>query len=710
MKKLLYFILAVIFIVGGAAVALVTLVNPNQFKPMLVEQVKKSTGQELIITGDLSWRFFPSLGINVGETILKNSSEFSDPNLLALKSMELSVSVLPLFSKQLEVGNVELLGANLSLHTLSDGRSNLDNLTNQDDSSKEQQNKSATQDIKSKETTEIKNTKNSKWKIMIAGISVVDGQLKIQDDRTNMSTEIKQVNFNLSHFLPGEWSQVSFSAQGKQNLSTFSISSTGEINIAEDLKSATFKNIEIEGSFNDNQGFNLENFRATADLINPNSPATIAMKVNGISNDLTFDIKTQTNIQLDENKNDVNLKQLIINGHVAGDSVPNGKTALNLSTNVQYQLDKQLAQLSSLIINIDDTTITGSGSFQSKSRPRVTLNLASEKIDLNKLLAISASPETTGKSHSPDNQGNKPTNTTVVKSNQEPDLAGLKLVDLDLKLQIKQLIANHLKLNNIQSHMTLDQGIAKLENLSANLYGGKVVTKATLNSNGKLATYTVNKQLIGVNARPLLIDLADFDHLAGTMNISAALSGQGLSEARLKGDSKGKVEAKFTDGAIYGVNIPQMIRHAQAKLKGKTLPPEEKSEKKTDFSALTANVTLNKGIATVSNINMASPLLRVKGSGTTNIVDETVNMVMKTSIVGTLEGQEGRDLNELKGITIPIKVTNTWQNPKYSIVIDDLLKKKVEKEAERGLKKIIGDKSKDEKVNKAVESLFNKLF
>jgi uridine kinase len=63
-----------------ALLALILFVNPNQFKPMIVEQVQKNTGMTLAIEGDISWQFFPSLGFSVGKTELRNPEGFSSPS------------------------------------------------------------------------------------------------------------------------------------------------------------------------------------------------------------------------------------------------------------------------------------------------------------------------------------------------------------------------------------------------------------------------------------------------------------------------------------------------------------------------------------------------------------------------------------------------------------------------------------------------------
>ncbi len=63
MKKIIYILLGLALAAVVAIAALVSLIDPNQFKPQLAEQVRKSTGRELVIQGDIGWRFWPSLGL-----------------------------------------------------------------------------------------------------------------------------------------------------------------------------------------------------------------------------------------------------------------------------------------------------------------------------------------------------------------------------------------------------------------------------------------------------------------------------------------------------------------------------------------------------------------------------------------------------------------------------------------------------------------------
>ena len=62
-----------------------------------------------------------------------------------------------------------------------------------------------------------------------------------------------------------------------------------------------------------------------------------------------------------------------------------------------------------------------------------------------------------------------------------------------------------------------------------------------------------------------------------------------------------------------------------------------------------------------------SPFLRVTGAGKVNLVNETLDYVVKPVIVSTAAGQGGEGLEDLKGVPIPVKMTGPYADPKFSI-------------------------------------------
>jgi AsmA protein len=180
------------------------------------------------------------------------------------------------------------------------------------------------------------------------------------------------------------------------------------------------------------------------------------------------------------------------------------------------------------------------------------------------------------------------------------------------------------------------------------------------------------------------------DTVTGTLSAVAKLSGTGDNPDAIKKALNGNLALSFSDGAVKGVNLVRVVRQAQAVVKGK--PYVEKSEvEQTDFSTLTATASVADGVVRNNDLEAKSPLLRIQGKGSVNLGKESIDYLLTTTIVGTLEGQGGRELSDLKGIPIPIEVNGTFSKPRYEPRLDEALKQvagekvkeKVEEEKEK---------------------------
>ena len=122
-----------------------------------------------------------------------------------------------------------------------------------------------------------------------------------------------------------------------------------------------------------------------------------------------------------------------------------------------------------------------------------------------------------------------------------------------------------------------------------------------------------------------------------------------------------------------------------AKFQGKPAPATNEPEK-TDFSSLSGTAKITNGVVNNQDFNMQSPLLHVTGAGKADLVKENLDYLLKTSIVGSLQGQGGADLEKLKGVTIPVRVSGPFSKPSYkpdlSAALSDTVKQKAEEKVE----------------------------
>lgn len=107
-----------------SAILLVIFVSPNRFKPLIIEQVKNATGRDIIIDGNLSWSFFPYLGVKVNHMALKNPAGFNEKIFAEIDHATVNVKLLPLLHAQLESRGIILHGMKLHLIKNKNGKTN----------------------------------------------------------------------------------------------------------------------------------------------------------------------------------------------------------------------------------------------------------------------------------------------------------------------------------------------------------------------------------------------------------------------------------------------------------------------------------------------------------------------------------------------------------------------------------------------------------
>ncbi|KGY08150.1 AsmA family protein [Vibrio sinaloensis] len=705
MKKLFLFVAIPIIAILGAILALVLLVNPNQFKPMIIEQAKAQTGLELVIDGDISWQFFPSIGLELGQTELRNPQGFSKLNMFKVDSVVIDVSVTPLFNKQLEIGNVVLDGAQVSLETLKDGRKNIDALTKAQ-STQAQTPEPSTQEAPSTTEPSAAETTSatSDWSIQLAGVTISNAGVEIQDLQAGSFTKLYDVNLSLSEFAFDEWVKADFGAKGETNQQKFAASGHAEFQLAKGFAKYALRNIKLESSFSD-ATTKMDTIKLSLDTFEFDAANSLSYEVKGKAADLSIDMTGAATLTVDEAISKVVLDKMSLDASFEGDALPQSPMKVSMASDLTFDLNKNHLSFVLESLTANALAFDGKADVTLAEIPKVRFALHSPNIDLDEFLGLGQAPQDKDQAPSSGSGDSKP---ATPSEEVEPDLSALKTLDVKGDMTIDKFKANNAHLQNVKASFSVNRGIAELTSFSSNLYQGSITAKAKLDARKSPATYTVEKRIKGVKVQPLLKDVADNDMLEGTGNITVDLKGESLTPTGIQSNLVGTMVIDFADGAVNGINVAQLIRENYAKIKGEKFDDKE-GVQKTDFSAMKATLKLNKGNVSTNDLTMHSPLLRIRGNGEANYIQQTVDFNVSTSIVGSLEGQGGKDIDELRDITIPINVSGKWSEPKYKLVFDDVLKQKAEKEIDRGVEKLT-DKIKDEKTKDAVNSLIKGLF
>jgi AsmA protein len=277
-------------------------------------------------------------------------------------------------------------------------------------------------------------------------------------------------------------------------------------------------------------------------------------------------------------------------------------------------------------------------------------------------------------------------------------------------LKIGEVLLNGLKAKNIKFSVTGKNGVVDARPSIGKFYAGNISAGIRVDVSKQQPTLEINNHLANIDIEPLLKELMEKTYIAGTANMKTNLSARGATEQAIFASLNGNITANFLDGAIYGVNIPKMIRDGVSTLKGQAV--NKQAVNKTDFSELNMLSTVKNGVVTTKKLELKSPLIRILGKGTLDLNTKKLEYRTRVKLVDTLKGQGGDSPTDLTGIPIPLLITGTLDNIRYELdtkaALEEVFKTKVGKQAEQKAKVLI-EKNKAKVMDKINKKLGDKL-
>jgi AsmA protein len=248
------------------------------------------------------------------------------------------------------------------------------------------------------------------------------------------------------------------------------------------------------------------------------------------------------------------------------------------------------------------------------------------------------------------------------------DLSALKGINAKGRLQVGALEVRGLKLAEVNAQVNAANGRVAVAPHSAKLYEGSISGELAVDANKN--SVSLKEQLQNVSIGPILRDFADQDRLEGRGNIAMDITTAGATVNSMKRALNGTAKVQLRDGAVKGINLGEILRKARSALGGSqqaAASEEAGKTKQTDFTELSASFTLKNGIAHNEDLDAKAPAFRIGGAGDINIPASTLDYVVKASIVATSQGQGGKERDNLAGLTVPVKLSGSFDDLKYQV-------------------------------------------
>ncbi|MCC7049800.1 MAG: AsmA family protein [Alphaproteobacteria bacterium] len=124
MRKILYGIAGLVFVLVAVALLAPHFIDLRSMLAPALQAAKESTGREVRV-GDVGLSLFPPTA-TLGDLRVANIPGAAEPDMLRVKAVEVSVALMPLLSRRVEVQSVTIVDPVVTIETLKDGRSSLD--------------------------------------------------------------------------------------------------------------------------------------------------------------------------------------------------------------------------------------------------------------------------------------------------------------------------------------------------------------------------------------------------------------------------------------------------------------------------------------------------------------------------------------------------------------------------------------------------------
>jgi uncharacterized protein involved in outer membrane biogenesis/cellulose biosynthesis protein BcsQ len=127
MRRLRIAAFAALGIVGVAVaggIAAINSIDPATYAGLIESAVEDATGRQLTIAGGIEVALGFTPGVRIEDVTLSNAAWASEPNMAAVKRLDVQIKLLPLLFGDVEIKRIILIGADLQLQRSADGKAN----------------------------------------------------------------------------------------------------------------------------------------------------------------------------------------------------------------------------------------------------------------------------------------------------------------------------------------------------------------------------------------------------------------------------------------------------------------------------------------------------------------------------------------------------------------------------------------------------------
>ncbi len=636
---------AIVALLGAVLLGAWLLVNPNAYKGQLAAAVKKSTGRDLQLPGDIKLSVLPWVALELGPASLGNPPGFGDEPFLSFTHASVRVRLMPLLFKRLEVARVEVEGLDLRLRKNAAGQGNWQGgQTGQPQSTADR-------------------SSGGYALASFANIRIVNGRM------TDEGIRIEKFDLETGSLASDRHIPVTLKFDARRAPSGEQLALNAQFDLSQEAaqKPIRFRAINMAGTLaraGDRRPAHWELSAPAIDVdLNGQTLAAPAFTLSYSGAHVTGSAQATKIIGDPSVTGSASLAPLLLREIEPrlGFALPktrDPKALSQLSATTQFAYDASALTLTHLQVHLDETQIQGDLKLLSGETETLQFDLGFDQIDLDRY-------------RSPESAAAEPMSTSVNApgSPQKPwDASGT--------LTLKSAQLAHLDLSNVRIAVAAKGKLLHLSPIEAQVDGGRLAADVTIDRQGATPAMSVDAQVKGFDMARLLANTAGRGRLSGraTLALKATAHGAGV-DAMLK-SLTGHLDADLADGALEGIDVGYAIGLARA-LIDKSSAAAPVSTGRTPFQAFKLSSQITNGIAETHDLIIASQALKITGQGSANLATKGIDFKLLASVLTA----------PARNTDIPLKISGSYLAPTVSPDIEGLAKDQLKQKLQDVLKK-----------------------
>jgi AsmA protein len=285
--------------------------------------------------------------------------------------------------------------------------------------------------------------------------------------------------------------------------------------------------------------------------------------------------------------------------------------------------------LDSLNLKLDDSTFSGRIAIEDFAKQSLRLNLKADTFNVDRYLppksaeANSAKQVRQAEVANTENEamagaGSSPLPPSPTKGPWSTErllpVERLSKLDVNADLTFGQLTLDKLPIQNAALKATGLGGLLTLENLRGDLYDGNFEAKGTLDVRQQVPALNMQTRISKVPVEKILESQGKNPPVQGLVTLDSALTSSGNSQSVLIDNLNGNASFVINNGVLLNANLEQQLCKGIATLNRKTLTGEPRG-KDTPFEELKGNLTFHNGVASNPDLKVRIPGMTVNGNG-----------------------------------------------------------------------------------------------